>query len=137
MFDGEGARLSGGRWSSPGIALVYTAESASLATLEMLVHLGRGSVLPNYVLARCTFDEALISRVDKALLPIYWRAYPAPPDLQMIGNRWIFEAISAVLQVPSVVIDTESNYLLNPQHRDFGAIRVSTPEPFKLDTRLI
>lgn len=137
MFDGEGARLAGGRWSSPGIPLVYTAQSASHAALEMLVHLSRSSILSHYLLARCTFDETLVSNVDRSVLPANWRAYPAPPELQTIGNRWIFDATSAVLEVPSVIIDTESNYLLNPQHRDFGSIRFSKPEPFRLDARLI
>ena len=38
-FTGEGARLNGGRWNSPGKAVVYTSSSLSLATLEVLVHL--------------------------------------------------------------------------------------------------
>ncbi len=38
-FTGEGARQFGGRWNSPGVAIVYTAESQSLAALEILVHL--------------------------------------------------------------------------------------------------
>ena len=29
-FDGEGARLYGGRWNSPGTAMVYLASSISL-----------------------------------------------------------------------------------------------------------
>ena len=35
-FSGEGARLFGGRWNRPGQPLVYTAESRSLALLEMM-----------------------------------------------------------------------------------------------------
>lgn len=48
-FDGEGAGLDGGRWNSPGSAVVYTGGSAALAALEVLVHLGRAA-LPAYVL---------------------------------------------------------------------------------------
>jgi RES domain-containing protein len=36
-FTGEGARLCGGRWNRKGVAMVYTAGSRSLATLEMPV----------------------------------------------------------------------------------------------------
>ena len=38
-FDGEGARLYGGRWNSPGRPAVYTVGSLALAALEVLVHL--------------------------------------------------------------------------------------------------
>src|SRR5262245_29579658 len=55
-FDGEGARLEGGRWNSPGTPTVYTSQSAALAALELLVHLGRGSILSAYTLIPCTFE---------------------------------------------------------------------------------
>jgi len=38
-IDGEGARLFGGRWNRPGLAVVYCAINLSLAVLEILVHL--------------------------------------------------------------------------------------------------
>ena len=37
-FDGEGARLYGGRWNRRGTAVVYASESLALAALELLVH---------------------------------------------------------------------------------------------------
>ena len=45
--------------------------------------------------------------------------------------------ISAVLEVPSAVIETDSNYLLNPRHRDFNATRIMDPQPFEFDLRLM
>ncbi|MDB6038389.1 MAG: hypothetical protein JWM99_2230, partial [Verrucomicrobiales bacterium] len=38
-FDGEGARLFGGRWNSTGVRVVYVSDSQALAALENLVHL--------------------------------------------------------------------------------------------------
>jgi RES domain-containing protein len=136
-FDGEGARVEGGRWNSPGASVVYTSQSAALAALEMLVHLGRASILPAYVLIPCTFDEALVTRLDRKRLPKHWRSYPAPPELQLIGDDWVKSDTSAVMEVPSAVIETDSNYLLSPQHRDFSAIRVMDPQPFEFDLRLL
>jgi RES domain-containing protein len=136
-FDGEGARVEGGRWNSPGTPLVYTSQSAALAALELLVHLGRGSILAAYVLIPCTIDDALVSRLDRRRLPKNWRSYPAPPELQLMGDEWVRSGGSAVLEVPSVVIDTDSNYLLNPHHSDFHSIRVMKPQPFELDLRLL
>lgn len=136
-FDGEGARLAGGRWNSPGTALVYTSSSAALAVLEMLVHLGQGDVLPSYVLILCSFAESLVGNARAKDLPPDWLSYPAPPALQQVGDEWIVGARSAVLRVPSVIVPREFNFLLNPAHREFRRVRIGTPEPFNLDLRLL
>ena len=49
-FTGEGARQFGGRWNSKGTAIVYTAGSAALAALEMLVHIASHELLEAYQL---------------------------------------------------------------------------------------
>ena len=136
-FDGEAARVEGGRWNSPGVPIVYTSQSAALAALEILVHLGRGSILLAYILIPCTFNDAVVSRLHRRRLPKNWRSYPAPPELQLIGDEWVKSGTSAVLEVPSAVIETDSNYLLNPHHQDSQAIRIMDPQPFEFDLRLL
>jgi RES domain-containing protein len=136
-FSGEGARLYGGRWNSPGVAVVYTAQSASLAALEMLVRLHAERRMPNYVLFACAFDDSLVEPIAKSDLPPGWRADPAPPRLQQLGEQWVLSGRSAILRVPSAVIETEFNYLLNPVHPDFGGIEIAEPVPFALDLRLL
>jgi RES domain-containing protein len=135
-FDGEGARLHGGRWNSPGTAVVYTADSLALAALELLVHLEASPLLAAYVWMRVEFDRSLVRGVDPASLPPGWHAYPAPMALQQIGDAWVAEARSAVLQVPSAVVRTERNYLINPAHRDFRKLAIGRPVPFDVDPRL-
>jgi RES domain-containing protein len=99
-FDGKGARLAGGRWNSPGTPLVYTSSSGSLATLEILVHLGNSSILGSYSLIWCEFDASLVRPLDRSLLPKRWRISPPPPETQALGDRWVGDGISAVLAVP-------------------------------------
>jgi Uncharacterized conserved protein len=136
-FDGEGARLAGGRWNSPGLAMVYTAQSAALAVLEMLVHLESRSLLSSYVLTPISFEKRLVLQLDRTRLPARWRAYPAVPQLQLLGDAWLKNGLSAVLEVPSVIIGSESNYLLNPVHVDFASIEVGPVQPFDFDARLM
>lgn len=136
-FDGEGARLSGGRWNSKGRRMVYTSAHASLAILEVLVGLDDSGMLPAYSLASVDFDETLIERLDVASLPPDWRQSPAPPELQRIGDLWLNSKSSAVLAVLSAVVDTEENYLINPQHPDFARLRINSPKPFEFDSRLV
>jgi RES domain-containing protein len=135
-FTGEGARLFGGRWNSKGTALIYASESASLAALEMLVHLQSPRLLNSYLVARLSFDDSLVEKIDARRLPRNWRSYPALRELQALGDQWLLRRSSAVLQVPSVIVETEHNFLLNPAHPDFSAIRRGRPRPFQFDPRL-
>jgi RES domain-containing protein len=136
-FSGEGARLYGGRWNSPGVSVVYTAQSQSLAALELLVHLETPDLLLEYVLIEARFDSSLITRLGKSDLPADWRASPAPASTRAIGDAWIAEEPSPVLEVPSAVIPVENIFLLNPQHSGFAKIEMGSPIDFEFDPRLI
>ncbi len=136
-FDGKGARMFGGRWNSSGVAVVYTSSTASLAALELLVHMPRERDLRQFVIFACTFNEELAGDMDRDQLPADWRDYPPPETLQQIGDTWIMSESTAVLRVPSVIIGSEFNYLLNPAHEDFGKIEIHEPIPFSLDLRLL
>jgi RES domain-containing protein len=135
-FSGEGAALYAGRWHSEGTRGVYTSESVSVATLEILVHMRRSN-LPAYTLIPCYFHEALVEVPDVAMLPEDWSAAVAPVGLRRFGDAWARNRVSAVLRVPSAVTLVEFNYLLNPEHPDFASIDIGEPRPFSLDLRLV
>jgi RES domain-containing protein len=134
-FDGEGARIAGGRWNSPGTRIVYTAGTIALAALEILVHLDHAAPLAAYMVFTCTFDDALVA--DPGKLPEAWSVLPTTADAQRVGDTWSHGLASAILRVPSAVIAEESNYLFNPLHGDFSKIRISAPRAFSFDPRLI
>ena len=136
-FSGEGARQFGGRWSSLGVPVVYTAEHVSLAVLEILVHVEHTGLLPSYVLFQVDFEERLVEVLDPSSLPRNWRAYPAPLTLRAVGDQWVADGRSAVLRVPSVIVPIEHLFLLNPKHAEFPRIKVGQPQPFSLDARLL
>jgi RES domain-containing protein len=135
-WDGEGARQYGGRWNSPGVPVVYASETLALALLEVLVRLQSTRVLHGYSAVRCEFDEALLRSVVVSGLPAGWERSPAPPELAAIGDEWFRNATSPVLCVPSAIVPHEHNYLFNPHHPQFGAIRLGEPIPFPIDPRL-
>jgi RES domain-containing protein len=135
-FDGEGARLFGGRWNSPGVPMIYTAQSRALAALEMLVHLDSPDLLNKYVLFEVSMDPSYVRDLDIANLPRNWKADPTSAKVQAIGDDWVAAATSAVLRVPSTLVPGEFNFLLNPRHRDFGKLRIGTVIPFQFDPRL-
>lgn len=136
-FDGEGARLAGGRWNRRGTAVVYTSATLSLAVLEYFVNLPGGHAPSDLVAIPADVPDALsVSSLESGALPRGWRKYPAPEELAELGARWLEEGETAILAVPSAVVPKERNYLLNPAHADFRRITVGKPEPFSLDIRL-
>lgn len=135
-FDGEGARLFGGRWNSRGTRLVYASATLALAALENLVHLNP-PVAFKYVAIPIEFDEALVETVAASDLPADWTEEPPPPSTAEIGDLWVKESRSAVLELPSVIIHAEPNYLFNPAHPDFKKIIIGKSQPFSFDPRLL
>ena len=134
-FSGEGARLYGGRWNSPGVALVYTAGSQSLAALEILVHLEASDLLSHYLIFAVAFSEDLVDRIALPL-PKGWNAEPVPRKIRVLGDQWCRKAEKPVLAVPSALIPSEHNYLLNPRHAGFGKLEIAKPKDFWIPQRL-
>lgn len=121
-FDGEGARLYGARWNGPGVKVAYASETISLAMLEVVVHLKSGEILPAYSRISADIPDELVKRLSRRKLPLNWKDYPAPAATAAIGDAWVAAGSSVVLMVPSVLIETEHNFLLNPDHPDFTRI---------------
>ncbi|MCB1800112.1 MAG: RES domain-containing protein [Gammaproteobacteria bacterium] len=137
-FDGEGARLSGGRWNSRGVALIYTADSIALAALELLVHLHSHEVLNSYRLYRIDIPDEDLLALDDRDLPRDWRNDPPPSSTAQVGDGWVAAGASLALAVPSAIVPSQHNVLVNPAHAGFAqAIESVREEPFLFDRRLL
>jgi len=135
-YAGDGARIHGGRWNSKGVAVIYTADSLALASIEMIVNLPAPKLLQMYVRISARFSSDLVSDLSEADLPEDWNSRPISPSTRAIGDRWVKEQSSAVLRVPSIVVPDEYNYLLNPNHPDFVKIEIGKPIIYYFDPRL-
>jgi RES domain-containing protein len=130
-LDGEGAKQAGGRWNSPGKAVVYIAESVSLAVLENLVHMSKEDFPTGYVVVAAEIPDEVSMLEQKDLIRRFRGLDPAK-----LGDQWIESGASAVLQVRSAIISIEHNYLLKPAHPEFRQILVAETAPFFFDERL-
>ena len=136
-FDGEGARLAGGRWTPRGVAAVYTGSSLALTALEYFVHLDFEFAPVDLVAVPAEIPpQVRIETVSASTLPANWRAITWPPALSAIGAAWVRASKTTVLRVPSAVIPAESNYILNPAHPDFKRITIGKPQAFTYDPRM-
>ena len=131
-LDGEGARLYGGRWNSPGRPMIYTAASPSLALLEILVHFDLPpELIPSdyQLLAIEAPDDIAQERLEQT-----------PTDAEACvraGDDFLQRGMALSLSVASVVVPQERNLLINPRHADARRLRVLTAEPFTFDPRLL
>jgi RES domain-containing protein len=126
-LSGEGARLYGGRWNSPGRPVVYAAESAALAVLEVRVHLDLDwSLLPaDYVLMAIDLSSLAIESLEEA-----------PDDPVAYGDAWLESRRSAVLSVPSVLVRESRNLLVNVAHPEASRASIASIRSFSFDERL-
>jgi RES domain-containing protein len=130
----EGARLFGGRWNSPGRAVIYTCTTYTGAMLEKLVRTGRQ--IPKHQV--CVVFEAPddVAATDS---PLTEAAGWDSKDLAVsrrVGDEWVTRSQTAILYVPSAVFAIEKNALINPAHSDAKRIRVVSIEPIRWDDRL-
>jgi RES domain-containing protein len=138
-LSGGGAKATGGRWNRKGKAMVYTATTIALATLETLAHTGDTISIRNAFLVKITVPAAvwkLRERVELAGLDATWLASPAGPATLNVGDAWLAACASPLLLVPSVIVPEECNVLINPVHPAAARIRASVVRQYVYDPRL-
>ncbi|MEP7364631.1 MAG: RES family NAD+ phosphorylase [Acidobacteriota bacterium] len=126
-LSGDGAKLYGGRFNPPAIAAVYASQSISLALLEVLVHLDKREVPGDYVVMAIQIDRALVAR-HSTLSTLEIRHMKTRAFVNKFYSR-------PALEVPSVIVPREFNYVLLPEAPAFTA-KIDWIEPLQLDDRL-
>lgn len=133
-LSGTGALLHGGRWNSKGVRMLYTSHSLSLAALEIIANTSGNQLNNNLYCIELEFPDHL--KVDILNpLPENWNKFPCSADSVNEGNKFI-EKGGLCLKVPSAIISTEFNFLLNPLHDDFIQVKFLDARPLILDQRL-
>ncbi len=107
--------------------MVYFAEHAALAVLEVRVHLDLPfDLLPDdYVLMRADLPDEPPEMIETI-----------PLDPAVAGDDWLAAGRTSVLSVPSVLVRAARNLLLNPVHPHAAEARLVSIDPFDFDPRL-
>ncbi len=136
-LSGKGAVLSGNRWNSKGIEIIYTSDSRALAMAEVAVHLTLATIPKDFVFLEISIPDTIeILELNKKRLPKQWNSFPNHPETQILGDSFIREQKYAVMKVPSAVVQGDFNFLMNPHHPKFGGIKILAEFPFLFDQRL-
>jgi RES domain-containing protein len=134
IYDAAGSAIYPGRWNTKDTPVIYAAESYSGAMLEKLAT-GNGQLPANQHYVAITIARGVsYEAVTKDHLP-GWDT-PEPSVSRDFGARWVREARSAILLVPSFVARVERNVIINPHYDDASSIEVDLAQPVWWDRRL-
>ena len=132
---GTGGLRAPGRWHERGQAVVYLAENPAGALLETCVHTSANDVPPHYTLLEIAVDETIaIETFDPSVLPRDWTQ--RVEITRELGSTWLREATAALLRVPSAIVTSTFNMILNPLHSDAGRLRIQSAVRYPFDTRI-
>lgn len=132
---GTGSKQYGGRWNEKGISVVYFAESRAMAVMEILMHLRPEELDRDYSLAVFEMPGSEILNIKVEDLPDDWKSEHRAAYLKKIGSEFVRENKYLLMKVPSVILEEEHNYILNPNHRDAEKIKLLEKRVFKFDKR--
>lgn len=135
---GEGGLRASGRWHSRGRRVVYVAQSAAAALLEILVYFEieiRDLPVRYRLLKIDVPDDVQVARVPASALPRDWAE--RPEVTRAIGDAWIASTSTALLTVPSALVPETFNVLLNPAHPEAARIVVLHATEHVIDPRLL
>lgn len=136
-LSGDGARIHGGRWNSPGIPALYTSESQSLAILEALTSTPPAILQKNFVLLILNVPaDVPVKKMAVKDLPVNWNTYPVPVNVQKEGDKWLQAGKELLLKIPSVIVPAEFNYVVNPLHADSHKLKIVALQKLQLDKRI-
>ncbi|RYE28933.1 MAG: RES domain-containing protein [Sphingobacteriaceae bacterium] len=125
------------RWNPNKTEPIYVASNRSLACLENVVHRGQLGLSQTFSIMTIEIsDQIKKEKIDLKDLPKDWKEFYQMPVTQQLGEQWLNAGKTAILEVPSSIIEEEVNYLINPLHPDFKFIKLIKTDTFLFDQRI-
>lgn len=134
--EGIGAKLFGGRWNEVNYPCLYASATLSLALLEKFVHAQFKEHMRNLAVLEIEILNADdIFHVDETRLQKEWIS-----DVnytQWIGKQLLEDSSVVAFSVPSVIVTSERNYVINTQADSFREVKFKKVSDFFTDNRLM
>lgn len=103
--------------------------------METFVHLADDFARLDYVYFEIEIPAA-VSIARLGVKPKGWRNEPPIGASMRVGDHWLKAGTSALLEVPSAIIPTETNLILNPMHPDANKLLIAAARAFHFDPRM-
>ena len=134
---GTGGLWASGRWHTSGRPVVYLAESAASALLEVLVllELDEESMPSSYQLLKVeAADDLPREEIDASSLPPEWRDDESVT--QALGDAWLKRGDPPLLRFPSAIAPDTWNWMLNPRNPRAREVTILRAQKHLFDSRL-
>jgi RES domain-containing protein len=112
-LNGMGAKLYGGRWNNVGVACIYASQSRALALLEYSANVANNLMPASLCFTTLEIQDDLIEEISIDNLPHNWKSIPTSSTSKIFGTEKLTQSSFPILRFPSVIIPSESNYILN------------------------
>ena len=135
---GVGGLYVSGRWHTKGHPVIYCTLNPATALLETLVHIEIDSEdrPERFQVLRIEGPDSLsFELIEASSLSPDWTEDIS--STQTIGDRWLSEKRSLLLQVPSVLVPETWNVLVNPQHPEANLLKIAMTYEHAFDARLL
>lgn len=119
--------------------MIYAGSNRSLCALENMVHkMGQGILGSKFTMMILEMpDDLRVTLVLPGDLPAGWKLASSYSITQLIGSEWYETGETLLLKVPSAIVPTEYNFVLNAHHPDFYKVALKAKEPFVYDYRFV
>lgn len=126
-----------GRWNGAGRRVLYTAENLPLAFMEnMIRRQGAGFNHDFKTLVFSVPDDLETETILAGDLPGDWRNFRSYSACQQRGNQWYDSGKTAILNVPSAVLPSSCNRVLNTTHPAFRQVKLAAETELIPDERI-
>lgn len=127
-LSGEGSSRTGGRWNPRGVPALYTSKTISLAMLEVLVHVQDRTLLPSsYSVMEIEVDAKKLTLVEELPMKEF--------ESQELGKVMLSNKKVLGFIVPSVLIPSEQNVILNPSAKNYDRVKLVRHFSLPMDDR--
>ncbi len=133
---GEGAKLHGGRWNKIGVPCIYTSESKSLSVLEYAANVRLEEMPVSLSITVYELPEKSWKEISVDQLPKNWQEVPIPEENKLMATELLQSLNILALKIPSIIIPSEYNFILNPLATKFETIKIVEVHNFTMDKRI-
>ncbi|MFT7035345.1 MAG: RES domain-containing protein [Cyclobacteriaceae bacterium] len=125
------------RWNKHGQYVIYASMSISLCALELLAHTSGIRPAGEFKVMNIEIDDAVaIHPFNISQLPENWNSLSAYPFTQQFGSEWYKSQKTLLMNIPSAIIPSESNVIINTFHPDFSEkVKLKDVQDFFWDNR--